>query len=340
MTFRLFALVALAMMGTAFGQVDTTPVNPVPGAGSQASVGQSAVDDADDELSPNYRAPAPPIDQDDSNVAMSELDDSKAIKVGDRLEYTVLEDREPPEVLLVDEDGNVDVPLLGDVSAVGQTARQFARKVSDALKQDFYYQATVLVSEHEGNARRGMVIVMGEVNKEGMVEIPSGDILRVSDAIMRAGGFTVYADSSRVSLIRPNPKNPEASERFDVNVAQILETGRLDQDIIVRANDRIFVARRGDTSGQYTISGAVNRPGVYPISIGQKIRLSEAILTAGGFTQFGDGSDVKLIRFDEEGNRDEQEIDVEEILEKGRMDTDVLLKPSDRIIVGEKWIKF
>ncbi len=269
-----------------------------------------------------------------------ELDDKVVIKVGDQLEYTVLEDREAPVVLLVDEDGSVDFPLVGELPASGMTSRQLALKVSEALKKDYYYQATVLLGEHQANDRRGVVLVMGEVVREGMVEIPAGDILRVSEAIMRAGGFNIYSDPTRVSLIRPNLQNPEESQRFDVNVGQILETGNLGMDIIVRANDRIFVGRRGDSSGSYTLSGAVARPGVYPISIGQKITLSEAILSAGGFTQFGDGSDVKLIRHGEDGSRNEQEINVDEILDKGKLDNDVLLKPGDRIIVDEKWIVF
>ncbi len=299
-----------------------------------------ATDGVAEPLPELFRAPPPPVDGNDSNRAMLELDNSRIIEVGDRLEYTVLEDREAPEVLLVEEDGNIELPLLGGLKAQGLTAQQLAMAVSEALKKDYYYQATVLISQHQASSRRGVVLVMGEVSREGMVEIPPGDILRVSEAIMRAGGFSVYADPTRVSLIRPNAENPEDSQRFDVNVGQILETGNLSMDIILRANDRIFVGRRGDTSGSFTLSGAIGRPGVYPISIGQKITLSEAILSAGGFTQFGDGSDVKLIRYGEDGSRNEREINVDEILDYGKLDNDVLLKPGDRIIVDEKWIVF
>ncbi|WP_309398699.1 SLBB domain-containing protein [Cerasicoccus maritimus] len=333
---RSLALLALSGLTMVWGQVAPTTALP---DSQQASDADEATASAE-PLPSLYQAPAPPVDLDDSQKAMMELDDKVVIKVGDQLEYTVLEDREAPVVLLVDEDGSVDFPLVGELPASGMTSRQLALKVSEALKKDYYYQATVLLGEHQANDRRGVVLVMGEVVREGMVEIPAGDILRVSEAIMRAGGFNIYSDPTRVSLIRPNLQNPEESQRFDVNVGQILETGNLGMDIIVRANDRIFVGRRGDSSGSYTLSGAVARPGVYPISIGQKITLSEAILSAGGFTQFGDGSDVKLIRHGEDGSRNEQEINVDEILDKGKLDNDVLLKPGDRIIVDEKWIVF
>ncbi len=135
-------------------------------------------------------------------------------------------------------------------------------------------------------------------------------------------------------------KSDDQSQQFTINVGQILESGSLDQDMILRANDRIFVGRRGDSSGQYTVSGkGVMQPGVYPIAIGQKITISEAILLAGGLSQFGDGSDVKLIRYDKGGNKSEQEINVSEILEKGNQENDVLLQNGDRIIVGEVWAR-
>lgn len=289
---------------------------------------------------PLYRAPAPPVDQNDSRGAMMELDNEKKIEVGDQLEYMVIEDREPPTVVLVDEDGKVDVPLINKVPAVGRTQQALALAISEELKKDYYYQATVIINKHEPEDRRGIVWVMGEASKTGVVEIPPGEILRVTDAIMRAGGFTSFADPSRVVLTRPNEQNPESPQRFDVNVGQILETGDLSQDMILRANDRVFVARRGDTSGQYTVSGkGVHRPGVYPISIGQKVTISEAILLAGGLSQFGDGSDVRLIRYADDGAKTEMEINVDEILEEGKQQNDVLLKAGDRIIVGEVWAR-
>ncbi|MGE9295976.1 MAG: polysaccharide biosynthesis/export family protein [Puniceicoccales bacterium] len=271
---------------------------------------------------------------------MQELNAKDAIKVGDQLEYMVIEDREPPEVLLVDEEGQMDVPLLGRISAVGYTPQSLALHVSELLKKDYYHQATVVVEPYKETGRRGVVYVMGEIPREGAVEIPSGEILRVSGAIMRAGGFNVYADPSRVMLIRPDVENPENSERMEVNVAEILETGRMDRDLIVKPNDRIFVARRGDASGQYTVTGAIRGPGVYPIAIGQKLTVSEAVLAAGGFAPFANGARVKLIRHNDQGVRTETEIDVEEILEEGRQDQDVLLKDGDRLIVPEKFISF
>ncbi|MEO0793558.1 MAG: SLBB domain-containing protein [Verrucomicrobiota bacterium] len=292
------------------------------------------------EPEPKFRAPAPPVNADDSLNAMLELDSTAIIEVGEQLEYRVIEDRIPPEVLLVDEDGEMSIPLVGNVQAAGQTLQKLALEISERLREEYYYQATVIIEPHQDTGSRGIVYVMGEVNNAGAIQIPSGEILRVSGAIIRAGGFTRLSDASRVLLVRPDVKNPESSERFDLNVSKIMETGRLDQDLIVKANDRVFVSQRGDTSGQYIVSGAVRAPGVYPISVGQKIAISQAILGAGGFAQFANGGSVKLIRHDEAGVRTELEIDVDEILEEGQQEMDVQIQSGDRIIVPEKFISF
>lgn len=324
------ALASLAALAQEQPDPATTPSAPLP----------EVTPPAETPGEPVYRAPAPPVDSSDSQRAMAELDDVRVIEVGDQIEYMVLEDREAPEIILVDEDGDFQAPLLGKFPAVGKTARGLAFEISEALKKDYYHQATVVIAHYRDTGSRGIVYVMGEVTREGAVEIPSGEILRASGAIMRAGGFTIWADPTRVMLIRPDVDNPENSQRFEINVGEILETGRLDKDLVVKANDRVFVGRRGDTSGQFVITGAVRNPGVYPIAVGQKITISQAVLGAGGFAEFANGGRVKHVRFTEEGERIEQEIDVEEIMEEGRTEQDILLLNGDRVIIPEKFISF
>lgn len=345
MIFRFWVCLAVCFFAGALVSAQTTDVaapqnSQQPPSAGEAQTPTNATEPSPPSTEDAYRAPAPPVDQNDSRGAMMELNDEHMIEVGDQLEYFVIEDREPPTVMLVDEDGKVELPLIGKFPAKGKTKRALALAVSEALQKDYYYQATVMINQHQPADRRGIVWVMGEVQRSGAVEIPSGDILRVTDAVMRAGGFTIFADPTRVVLSRPNKQDPANPQSFDINVGQILESGRLDQDMILRADDRIFVSRRGDSSGQYTISGpGITQSGVYPIAIGQKITISEAILLAGGFSQFGDGTDVKLIRYAEDGSKSEMLVNVEEILEEGKQANDVLLKSGDRIIVDEGWAR-
>lgn len=271
---------------------------------------------------------------------MDLLDDTKPIKLGDKLEYMVAEDRDPPIVLFVAEDGQVDVPLIGKMPAVQKTSRQLAKELSSKLEEEYYYQATVHIAEARGARTRGEVFVMGQVMQQGMVPIPQNEVMTISRAILSAGGFAAMADPTRVTVIRKDDQNPEAEKRLEVNVNEILVDGNLKKDLVLQPNDLVFVAPRGDTSGTYTITGAIRAPGSFAIAANQQLYLSQAILQAGGLTEFGDPKDVKLIRYDEANKRIEKTVNVAKVFEQGIRDEDVLIQPGDQIIVGEKWISF
>ncbi len=268
------------------------------------------------------------------------LDNRTPIQIGDLLQYMVTEDRTPPMVLLVDEQGKVDLPLLGPVDAAEKTPVALAEEIKNRLEELYYYQATVEVSLYRDTSRRGQIFILGAVSRQGAMEIPAGEVLTVSRAIMRAGGFTQFSDPTKVTLVRPDPQNPESEDRREINVEEILTTGRLDKDPIVQANDLIFVAQKVDTSSQITLSGAVRSPGVYPMQPGSGLTLSQAILRAGGFTEFANQKGVRVVRHNEAGDREELVVDVRAVLDQGRRDVDIELKAEDMVIIPEAWIKF
>lgn len=290
-------------------------------------------------ISADVNEPAPQDPAASLNRALS-LDDKTPIQIGDLLQYVVTEDRTPPVVLLVDERGKVDLPLLGAVDAVGKTPEALAREIKKSLEEVYYYQATVELSLYRDTSRRGQIFILGAVGRQGAMEVPPGEVLTVSRAIMRAGGFTPFSDPTKVTLVRPDPQNPETEHRREINVEEILTNGRLDKDPIVQPNDVIFVARKEDVSAQIMLSGAVRSPGVYPIQPGSGLTVSQAILRAGGFTEFANRREVLVVRNDENGGRQEFKVDVRSVLDQGRREMDLELKPEDMIIVPEAWIKF
>ena len=100
----------------------------------------------------------------DENVVsqMSLLDDEQLMRVGDRLTYSVLEERERPQILFVHDRGEVDVPLIGRVSALGKTCRTVAYEMKSLLEVDFYHRATVLIDFPLISNSRGEVVILGE----------------------------------------------------------------------------------------------------------------------------------------------------------------------------------
>src|ERR1043166_1188666 len=77
----------------------------------------------------------------------------------------------------------------------------------------------------------------------GAQEIPSDEIFTLSKAILRAGGFSDFADKNNVRITRKK-NTTSADEIFIVNVALILEKGFTGLDMTLEAGDFIYVPER------------------------------------------------------------------------------------------------
>ena len=271
---------------------------------------------------------------------MTLLDETHQMILGDQIQYNVLENRQEPIILFVDEHGEIDVPIIGKQVVLGKTVKGLAYEIKKKLEKDYYYKATVVISVYRDPHIRGQVFVLGQVERQGPIEIPRDRVLTVSQAILSAGGFTRFADPTHVTLIRKDPKKPKAETKKEINVAEILEKGLLEKDLVVQGGDLLFVTKKEGGSGIVTITGAVQRPGVYPISFDAEMTVSQAILQAGGFTDFADRSDVTLVRYTGDKERKEQRVNVGRVLDKGDRESDVIVHPDDMIIVDENWINF
>lgn len=107
-------------------------------------------------------------------------------------------------------DGKISTPLVNDVQAAGLTPNQLKDVLAQRLGE--YVTApdvTVIVAQM--NSRR--VSVIGEVTRPGPV--PIGADTRVLDAITTAGGFTPYASTGRVKVLRRNADGSVTEYRFD-----------------------------------------------------------------------------------------------------------------------------
>lgn len=94
-------------------------------------------------------------------------------------------------------DGTVSVPLAGAVHAQGLTTGELEDVVAQKLGE-YITAPEVTVTVAQVNSHR--VSMVGEVAKPGLLEI--GTDTRVVDAISSASGFTVYANRSKVKVIR------------------------------------------------------------------------------------------------------------------------------------------
>lgn len=181
-----------------------------------------------------------------SAFSMDSLDDKQKLGVGDRVSFRVLEDQEEPKLLTVTDVGQLNVPELGLVHAAGKSCKELALELKSKLEQTTYYKATVILGidllNKTSSGRK--VYVAGQVRQAGPQEIPAGETWTVSKAILKAGGFTDFADKKHVRVVRGGADG-KTGQSFYVNVSEVWEKGQVNRDLPVEPEDLIYVPARG-----------------------------------------------------------------------------------------------
>lgn len=176
--------------------------------------------------------------------SMAELDNTHKLGPGDRVTYRVMEDQDEPVSLIITDSGELPVPYLGLVRATGKTSLAVAKEIKNMLERQHYYQATVIIAVELVNKTRvtGKVYVTGHVRNPGGFDIPAGESFTVSKAILKAGGFSDFSDRRRVRIVRAT--GPDNKKTFVVNVQEIWDKGKLEDDIEIQPDDMIVVSGR------------------------------------------------------------------------------------------------
>jgi protein involved in polysaccharide export with SLBB domain len=133
-----------------------------------------------------------------------------------------------PHEELIKEDGNITLPLIGSVKALGKTAGELQNEIHDLYVPQYYVRLTVTVKPGDL-----VYYVRGEVKGPGR-QLYVGETT-VTKAITSASDFTDFA-SHKVWLIRAN------GQRVKVNVDKALENPTLDPQVY--PGDQVVVPRR------------------------------------------------------------------------------------------------
>jgi protein involved in polysaccharide export with SLBB domain len=177
---------------------------------------------------------------------MESLDDRQRLGVGDVVLFRVVEDEDEAKTLTVTDTGDLDVPYYGLVAAVNKTCKQLAQEVKGLLEKELYYRATVIVAATQFNKKRtvGKVYVVGQVRQTGPLDIPDNEVFTVSKAIFKAGGFSEFADRKRVRLVRGGALLGANKKAIIVNVADIWDKGKVENDFQLEPDDLVYVPTR------------------------------------------------------------------------------------------------
>ncbi len=278
---------------------------------------------------------------------------------GDLLRVDVLDVPEYSGEYLILSDGTIGLPLIGNISVTGLTVLQLAEII--AKKYQPYVQkpiTTVTIM-----APRPMTIaVSGEVNHPGTytmsLSVPSGatrqfQFYKVTQLLQQAGGITQSADISRVRIERNIPQK----QSITVNLKQLIETGDLSQDLVLRDGDRIYVPQaetidalsiRQLNSASFApqkidpfpiiVVGEVFNPGTH--IVGEKATetrqpptVTEAIKLAGGITPLANIREIQLRRLTQNAEEQVVNINLWELLRTGDVKQDMTLQPGDSILI-------
>lgn len=132
---------------------------------------------------------------------------------------------------LVDQDGYIDIPMLGRMKAAGLTKKELKENISKSLVDNKLLLYPV-VSVRYLNFK---VTVLGEVAKPMVINVPDEKI-NILEALGFAGDMTVYARRDNVVLIREEKGN-RIVKRLDLNSANLLTSPYYN----LRSNDIIYV---------------------------------------------------------------------------------------------------
>lgn len=137
---------------------------------------------------------------------------SVAYKVGphDVLEITVFKVAELSRSVQVGDSGTVGLPLLGEVTVAGKTAREIENELAQKLKANYLQNPQVTVFVKEFNSQR--VTIEGAVKKTGVYPLRGRTTLL--QALSLAEGLDPSADNS-VMVFRQTEKG-RAGARFDI----------------------------------------------------------------------------------------------------------------------------
>ena len=130
-------------------------------------------------------------------------------------------------------DGRISFPLIGNILAQGRTVTELKEIITRKLKKFVTApEVTVIVNESLSRA----VYTIGTVNEPG--PYPLAPDMTVLQALSTAGGFTEWADTKNILIVRRDGKK---EVQLPFNYKKFISGKNLEQNILLKPNDTIVV---------------------------------------------------------------------------------------------------
>jgi polysaccharide export outer membrane protein len=229
----------------------------------------------------------------------------------------------------VTQQGQISLPLVGELGVKGLTALGLERKLREAYDKYIHNpQVGVLIREFRQRAS-----VIGAVQRPGVFELTGPKT--VIELLAMAGGVTEKA-GTQVHIYRQGADGRE-SHVIDLMVLAN-STG------LINANNAAMInmgVEPGDMinvpeAGMFFVDGAVRKPGSYPL--GRRYSLSQALATAGGVDPELNSNDIAIFRRQGPGEVQTIALNLAEVMSGGIADPQI--QPDDVIVVPTNTAKY
>jgi polysaccharide export outer membrane protein len=158
-----------------------------------------------------------------------EVDDTYVIGQADEIEVQVWKEPDLSRAGVVRSDGMISLPLINDIKAEGVTVRQLRALLTEKYKE---VAADPVVSVLVTKPLSATFFITGKVAKPGEYTLFKETTLL--QAVATAGGFTEWAKSGRITVVR------KSGERLKVNYDSIV-AGDMSQNVILQRGDTVVV---------------------------------------------------------------------------------------------------
>jgi polysaccharide export outer membrane protein len=213
----------------------------------------------------------------------------EALGMGDMIRVSVFRNPDLTTEARVSERGTILFPLIGEISVTGLTPTQVSKRIADKLRAGrFVVDPEVTVSIAQVNSRQ--VAVLGNVHKPGRYPLDA-TTAKVTDLIALAGGIApTGSDQITVMTTRSG-----RTERREIDLAAMIRSGDLTQNLELQAGDTIYVGR----APMIYVTGEVTRAGAYRVE--KDMTVMQAIALGGGITPRGTERGIRIHRRNGDG---------------------------------------
>ena len=192
--------------------------------------------------------------------------DNYRVGVGDSLNVLLYGTENNELELIVDRNGNINFPKLGNLSVAGMTFGEIREYLTRRVLEQMI---GVNVNVSMGRLRSINVFMAGEAKVPGNYSVSA--LSTVSQMLFVAGGPTEIGSLRNIQVLESGNKK----STFDVY--KLLTEGSTDGDIRLKSGDVVFIP---PSKKVVMIDGAVKRPGRYELIENETI--DDLILLAGG----------------------------------------------------------